>query len=151
MTTLSAAGSTLWSTGAQAAVDGLTTVRIRGEVVLAIISTTTIGDGFSGYGIGICNVSENAFNAGIASIPSPLIDIGWPGWMWHHLGGELRGYSTTELGTGPMEAVRIPIDSKAMRKLRGTDVTVGVVQLGTETGASILNFTARTRILDKLA
>ena len=147
---LSAAGASLWATGAQALLDGLTIVRIRGQFTLAITTTTTVLDGFHRIGLGICNVTENAFNAGVASVPQPLTDIGWDGWMWHQIVSRMTGFSTTEAGRGPMEAVRMEIDTKAMRKTRDTDVLVGVLEMGTEVGTSTVQFQASTRILDKL-
>ena len=147
---LSAAGATLWATGSQAN-EQLTTVRIRGQLILSLNTVTTIGDGYANVGIGICNVSENAFNAGVGSVPTPLTDIGWDGWMWHMLLGQLRGTETAELQRSVMEAVRVDIDSKAMRKLRPSDLTIGVIELGTETGAAVLGFNAITRVLDKHA
>ena len=147
---LSAAGATLWATGAQALSDDLTIVRTRGQLTLNLTSIATIGDGYAKVGLGICIVPENAFNAGVGSVPTPLTDIGWDGWMWHMLLGQFRGFSTTELGTGPMEAVRVDIDSKAMRKTHASDFVMGAVELGTETGTAVLGFVATTRMLFKL-
>ena len=132
-------------------VDGLTAIRIRGEFTLGLSVITSINDGFLKIGLGICNVTENAFNAGTASVPAPLTDIGWDGWMWHQLLGEFRGFSTTPTGRGPLEAVRMPIDSKAMRKVKQTDVLIGVIEVGAETGAATILFSAVTRVLDKIA
>ena len=150
MTTLTAAGAVLWATGAQALSDGLTVVRVRGQYTLSLRVVTTIFDGFARWGMGICIVAENAFDAGVGSVPSPLSDIAWNGWMYHNLGGALTGFSTTETGRGPMEAVRVDIDTKAMRKTRSSDIVVGVLELGTEVGAATVGFAAETRMLVKL-
>ena len=140
----------MWALGATVLLDGLTMVRVRGQYTLMLNVVTAVGDGFASYALGICNVTAEAFAVGVTAIPSPLTDMGWDGWLWHQLGGQLRGASTTELGVSPMEAVRGEIDSKAMRKLRNTDVTVGLLELGAEQGAAMVVFTARTRLLDKL-
>ena len=118
---------------------------------MSLITVTTLGDGFDEVGLGMCYVSENAFGAGVASVPSPLTDMGWDGWMWHQILSQFRGFSTTETGRGPMEAVRMSIESKAMRKVKASDILIGVVEVGTEVGAASLGFQARTRVLDKLA
>ena len=144
------AGALVWAAGSATGFDGRTIVRIRGEFTLALSVVTTIGDGFNGIGMGICNVSENAFDVGVTAVPSPITDLAWDGWMWHQLLGEFHGASTTELGVGPMEAVRMPIDTKAMRKVKATDVLIGVIELGLERGAATLRMSARTRVLDKL-
>ena len=148
---ITAAGSTLWVLGSQALVAGLTTIRIRGMLTVNLAVTTSVGDGFDSVMAGICIVSENAFNAGIGSVPTPIQDISWDGWMWHMILGRFRGASTTEVARAPMEAGRFVIDSKAMRKIKSTDVLIGVLEAGTETGTSTLEFSADTRILDKLA
>jgi len=150
-TSITAAGTLLWATGSQAAEDGLTVVRLRGELTMFVEVATSPFDGFLSIGHGICIVSENAFNAGTASVPAPLDDIGWDGWIWYHLTEQLREASTTETGRSGLSMVRIPIDSKAMRKNKRTDVLVGVSQFGTEVGTSTLTFSSRTRVLDKIA
>ena len=148
---VTAAGSTLWALGSQALVSGLTTIRIRGMLTVNLAVTTSVGDGFDSVMAGICVVSANAFAAGVASVPTPIQDISWDGWMWHMILGRFRGAATTEVARAPMEAGRFVIDSKAMRKIKATDVLIGVLEVGTETGTSTLEFSADTRVLDKLA
>ena len=147
---ISATGSLLWALSSQVLVDGLTLIRIRGEFSCHLNVVTAISDGFASFAVGLCNVSENAFNAGIVSVPSPITDMAWPGWMYHSLHAELTGLETTEVGRGPLSAVRVSIDSKAMRKVRIMDVLCGVIEVGAETGTANLVFSATTRILDKL-
>jgi len=138
----------LWDTGAQALVDGLTIVRTRGILVMTMRLATSVGDGFQNWAAGICVVSENAFNAGVASVPAPLTDISWDGWLWHHQGGHITSLETTEVHR-PTGAIEVVIDSKAMRKIKNTDVQIGVLQMGTEIGTATVDFSARTRVLDK--
>ena len=147
---LTAAGASLWALGSQITLPDLTLVRVRGEFTAFIESATSIGDGYYELAFGICIVTENAFNAGVASVPAPLTDLGWDGWLFHRLVSQMRAPSTTELFTSPMEAVRIEIDSKVMRKEKATDVMIGVTELGTEAGACTLTYQAVTRVLDKL-
>ena len=148
---LTAAGAQLWAVGSQSTLSGLTLIRVRGEFTAVLDVVTAIGDGFERIAVGMCIVSENAFDAGVTAVPSPITDIGWDGWLYHRLLGQFRGSSTTELGRSPMEAVRIEMDSKAMRKFKQTDVLIGVVELAPETGAATLTFSATTRLLTKLA
>ena len=147
---LTAAGAALWSVGSAINEDGLTQVRLRGEYTAFLSVVTTIGDGFSAMAVGMCYVLENAFGIGITAVPTPLADIAWDGWLYHRLHGNIFGQSTTELATGPIDAFRVEIDSKAMRKTRFSDILVGVVELGTETGTATLVFGGQTRVLDKL-
>jgi len=147
---ITAAGAFLWLNGAQVVPDGLTQIRVRGEYSFVLSVVTSIGDGYASMGVGICIVSENAFGVGVTAVPSPLTDISWDGWLYHRLHSNIFGRSTTELGVSPMEAQRVEIDSRAMRKVKGSDFTIGVVELGAETGAATVVFSAQTRLLDKL-
>ncbi len=148
---ITAAGGTLVSTGSEAQ-ESLTTVRIRGEWVLWLEAVGTIGDGFSGVGLGIGIVSADAFAQGVAATPIPFNDADWGGWIWYHMMGPIVGFSVTESeNTGPVSQVRVPIDSKAMRKTGPNEVLFGSIQTIGEVGAATLSFGMRTRILDKLS
>ena len=148
---ITANGSFLWALGAQATLDGLTLVRVRGSLTTWLEVVTAIGDGFARVGFGLCNVSENAFNIGVTAVPTPLTDIGWDGWLWHALVAPLIGLSVTEADNrGPLGQVRLEIDSKAMRKTRSSDVLVGVAEVSGEIGTATLQFMSECRILDKL-
>jgi len=148
---ITAGGAFLWDTGAQVALEGLTLVRIRGQMSIWLESVGTIGDGFFASAFGLCVISENAFGVGVTAIPSPITDVAWDGWLWHSFVGPIMGFSVTESeNTGPVSQVRMDIDSKAMRKLKLSDVIVGVGEFSTEVGVTILQFGARTRALVKL-
>ena len=149
--TLSGAGATLWNVGAQSLQDGITIVRIRGEVFLEQVTATSVGDGFQAYTLGLCIVNENAFGIGVTAVPAPVTDISWDGWIWHHSGAAIDSLETTEVARGPGSAIRIPIDTKAMRKFKSTDVLIGVVEMGTEVGTANVQLTAASRVLVKLA
>jgi len=144
------ANAFVWSVGAQATLDGLTITRIRGEFSVWLESIATVFDGYNQVAIGICNINENAAGVGITAIPFPLDDSDWDGWMFHSFLGSLIGFSVTETGQSAMEVIRVPIDSKAMRKVHEGDTVVGVVQFGIEQGVAVAEFSANTRILDFL-
>ncbi len=145
---ITAAGATQVTTGLEA-LEALTVVRIRGEISLKLSTVTTVGDGFTNLGLGIGLVTTDAFDAGAASLPGPLTDKDWSGWIWHQLMGQMAGSATTEVGRFPMEAIRYVIDTKAMRKMRPNQVLVGVVETGTEVGTAVLDFVMNTRMLFK--
>ena len=144
--TVTGAGTILWALG-QEATTVLTTVRIRGEISLWLPLVTTVGDGFSAYYLGIGIASFDAFSAGIASLPTPQGDRDWGGWLWFHAGAAIVGNETTELFRGPMSAVRIQIDTKAMRKMSANEIIFGAISLVNEVGAAELDFVASTRML----
>ncbi len=126
-------------------------VRMHGEFTLVQALATSAGDGFQSFAVGVCIVTENAVGIGITAIPHPLTDIGWDGWWYHSVHAAVTSLETTEVARGPSSALRVPFETKSMRKLKETDVIVGVVELGTEIGTASVDFTARSRILVKLA
>ena len=141
--------SALFGNSQQIAQDGLTLVRIRGELNCALSTITTSLDGFGRVAAGICVVSENAFAVGVTAIPTPADDIAWDGWIWYSIVSLFGPSATVSNSDGPAN-VRIPIDSKAMRKLRAPDVLVGVMQFQTEIGAAVITCKLNTRMLLKL-
>ena len=136
-------------TVSQALEGGLTIVRIRGELLLYLEVVTNPNDGFVQCAAGICIVSENAFGVGATAVPDPRVDIGWDGWMWYWT-GSMIGLTATENGELGTAAVRIPVDTKAMRKIKDTDGVIGMFAVGTETGAATLTCRLETRMLVKL-
>ena len=144
---ISTSVSALFSVGAQALEDGLTIVRTHGEVLASLLTGTGTGDGYE-CAVGICIVSENAAAVGITAVPMSMMDIGWDGWFAHKqflvktpVANELLNDSTM---------FRWDIDSKAMRKIRETDVVLGVVEVA-KLGTATLQLTLRSRLLAKLS
>ena len=148
--TASAAGAVLFNTGVTPTVSGLTIVRLRGEFTAWISVATTLGDGFQGSAVGFGIVNEEAFAAGITSVPSPIDDPEWNGWLYHKYIGSMVSLETTEVARGPLGAVRFDIDSKAMRRFRTDDVIIGVYELLTEIGTAVVTVESKTRLLFKL-
>ncbi len=145
-----AAGTTLIGSG-QESLQNQTIVRIRGELLLFLETVTTIGDGFISVHAGIGVTSVDAFNIGVTALPTPSGDSDWPGWIWYHAGASLIGQSVTESeNTGTLSQMRIPIDTKAMRKWRLNEAVFGVVELGTEVGTAVAQIFMSTRLLSKV-
>ena len=141
--TATVSGSALWTAGVSSVEGILTLIRTRG-VVDVYLHTTAGGttDGFRGaVGIGI--VSSAAFAAGVASVPTPLSEEGWDGWLWHH-------YFNLHGGPdAPGSHVRMVIDSKAMRKFDSLDTIYGCTEQ-TETGVEVMTTVAQSRMLFKV-
>ena len=148
---LSAAGSALFASGSQALVDGLTLVRTRGRVTIWLTSIDAALSGFRQVAVGLCKVTENAFNAGVASVPTPITDIGWDGWIWHSQTQSMICPSATLVNGLGANLLQIDIDSKAMRKFDITDVNAAVIEVSGETGTAVITAELRTRVLDKIA
>ncbi len=126
-----------------------TIVRTRGSGVLWLQTATAIGDGFE-VGIGLCLVTDQAVAAGSASIPRPITNRDWDGWLWHTVEYVNAVTATIADGANAVGAlVRYEIDSKAMRKWdQGAESIVGVLE-ATEFGTATMRHRANTRMLLK--
>jgi len=137
-----ATSRTIWTSGISSGLNQ-TIVRIRGVLVLTLTSGS-LGDGFFGAaGIGL--IAENAFTAGVTSVPTPFLDADWDGWIWHTF-FDLRGFDAD----GPAPRQTIVIDSKAMRKWEGDEMTLFGSTDVVETGVASMFTEADTRVLVKL-
>ena len=152
-TVLSPSSSTpvLWSTAQAPTSDGITIARLRGSYEMHISSAASVGDGFSQVGFGIGITTAAAFAAGVASLPTPLTEPGWAGWMYHEVVSGLVSLDTavpfSNEGSG---AHRGTIDSKAMRKIPTDMVVYGCLEAQDEIGAAAMKFTGWTRMLSFL-
>jgi len=91
----------------------LTLIRTRGLLTLLLTGATSAGDGFQGaFGIG--RVTSAALDVGIGSVPSPIAELAWDGWLYHTFFS--CHAQDTSLRGGIAQAMQIVIDSKAMRK-----------------------------------
>ncbi len=126
--------------------EGLTIGRIRGHLYVTQAAGTSAGDGFVGA-FGICVVTTAAVTAGIASVPTPITEAGFDGWMyWTALAVQFRG---TAVGDGPASYVEREVDVKAMRKNNIDETLIGVFEF-METGTATMEFYFDSRVLDLL-
>ena len=146
----------LGNLGSQANIPGLTLVRTRGQFLAYLNSASAQNDGFNGA-FGMCIVSENAFDAGVASVPHPLDDADWDGWYYHrHLFLEAAqvmnsgAASDIDVLNPVTAAIRFEIDSKAMRKFEVDDVSIGVLDVNL-VGTAVMRWHFNTRELLKLS
>ena len=150
--TAAAAGHVVFPTSIQAAVDGLTIVRIRGELLVYLSAADNPKSGFRwAFGMGI--VTENAAGIGVTAVPSPIADAGWNGWMVYET-GTVRAWdpipATGNNSNSGSSMARILIDSKAMRKIKLTDVLIGVFAATDETFVATIDADLSSRMLFKL-
>ncbi len=83
--------------------------------------------------------------------PGPLTDAHWDSWIWHSF-FDVRALTTT-LADGvnaQAASVRLPVDSKAMRKWDPAETLVGMFEV-VESGTAIITVSGDTRILLKAA
>jgi len=124
-----------------------TIVRIRGIMSLVLHVSSLAAGGFLGAaGIGITTAA--AFAAGVGSMPSPITELDWDGWMWHHF-YDVHSVTATIADGANAGAVyqRVLIDSKAMRKFRTDEVVFGIWENAEEIGTATVTIHANSRML----
>jgi len=153
---LTASGSLLATGGVSTTLPGLTLVRTRGECLLFLSNATAANDGFDcAFGIGV--VTDEAFAAGIVSIPTPITDEGSDIWLYHRYfslsaSSPLSGAAAVDrTALSPATAVfRFTVDSKAMRKLTVQDTIFAALEV-VERGTATLRWHFNSRSLFKLS
>jgi len=122
-----------------------TFIRLRGLLDWFLVSSTSAGDGFFGaFGVGV--VATPAFTAGAASLPGPITEADWDGWLYHTFVSIHEGSPD---GPGNAGDQRIEVDSKAMRKADGDMTLVAVLEI-VEIGTASASLFFDSRMLVKL-
>ncbi len=148
-----AAGTILYQnldfrTAANGFLIGGTVVRIRGYLnIFSDVTSPTVNTLESPFGaVGIAIVDGEAFDAGVASLPTPYTEAGDTQWMFHSYWSANTG--NFGAGSGWSVPFRLTIDNKSMRKITSSDVMVWFIQNQSATDAAL--FTWATRVLIKL-
>ena len=142
--------SQVFSTAVISVFEDQTIIRIRGELMFVMQSAASSFDGWTRVGFGMCIVSENAAGIGVTAVPAPIADIAWDGWMVHWTGAVIAGATTITNSEGSAN-FKVPIDSKAMRKLHATDVLIAVLETTGEVGVPVMRAYLNSRTLFKLS
>jgi len=110
-----------------------TILRTRGRFRFLIDAATTNESATIAMGIGV--VSARAVAAGAASLPRPATEGAFP-WLFHDWAIVT---SFAGLGSGPGESFDISVDSKAMRKIKETEVLALVFEVceSTDNGGNV--------------
>ena len=126
-----------------ATLGGTTIVRTRGVMDMRPQGFSADIEVIGALGIGL--VSDQAFAAGIASIPGPFTDPDWDGWfMWEAF--SYRFELTTDVGRMIIPYL-MTLDSKAMRKVGQNQTLVVMVESQAAAFAASVHF----RMLVKLS
>ena len=146
-TQLTASGIDLLTSGATVLFDGLTLLRLRGTYSAYLSAGGALG-GFSGaFGVGIIDLQ--AFTVGSTAVPSPITEQDWDGWLfWEAF--DLKMPTSTLDTSSPTGILKMPVDTKAMRKLKQDDVIFASVEVA-EVGTAIYNHHFDSRMLIALA
>ena len=146
---LTASSSQLAGTNVAAAIDGLTLIRTRGEFMIYLTAATALGDGFHGaFGIG--KATQAAVVAGVLSVPNPITEEAWDGWLYHRYFSCMApgpiavatAAQETLQNAGNIASLRLEVDSKAMRKWDINEsmfACIEVIEHGTATAEWLFN------------
>ena len=141
--------------GAAAQGDGLTVARIRGEFMAYLHAAAAINDGYVGA-VGIGLTTQSAFAIGITAVPTPITDLDWDGWLWHSFFALKSGGVIAAAVAGDQlqvndtaAAVRLPVDTKAMRKITSEGLIYAAAEV-TESGTASMRIHFNSRMLSML-
>ena len=151
------AGSTaqLGGTISSAIVDSITLIRTRGELIMWCSAATAAGDGFHGA-FGIAKATMAALVAGAASVPTPITEDTWDGWLYHRYFSlfspgpvAVATAAQEQLQNAPnISSLRLEVDSKAMRKINVDESFYCALEVAVH-GAGGMEWVFNSRILIK--
>jgi len=135
--------------------DGLTAIRIRGQLLFTLTVSAAVNEGFAGaFGIGLATLA--AVTVGATAVPTPRIEADWDGWLYHQFfalrsGGAIDGSVSGDhdITNAASAVLRIDVDTKAMRKLREEDSIYAIVDV-VESGTCQMSADFDSRMLLKL-
>ncbi len=134
--------------GVAGALPGLTVIRVHGFIDVQLTVATAAQDGFNMF-CGLAVVELDAFTVGASAMQDPFDNAAWGGWMWHWMGAIHTAVGGLAIGDPPNNPMRIPIETKSMRKLGNSQVLTLIMQVGENTTGTI-SVAAATRVLLKL-
>jgi len=145
-TTIISSSSAFVGAAVQGLVPGLTVTRIRGLLRIVMQSANAAGDGFQGaFGIGIASTA--AVVAGIGSVPTPITEADADSWLYWmpisvHVGDKTAGDVNWQ---GAVQDV--VVDTKAMRKMNDSFVSIYAAFEVTEIGTADMDLFFDSRAL----
>ncbi len=119
-----------------------TVYRIRGELLCWLDAGQAAGDVMR-VGVGI-QVGMEDIDTTV--LTSPLADTDVP-WMWSYFGHLAAESQTAGADLAGLSFARIPIDTKAMRRVKNQQVLQVVFETVTVGGAEVCNFAVAGRVL----
>ena len=120
-----------------------------------MLTATNLEDGFFGaFGIGLAR--SPAFDAGVASLPTPISEEFQDNWLYHRYLTSLSQGAISAAGVSisggqqdaTTAAIRFEVDSKAMRKMNIGDVIYAAVEF-TLAGSATAAWSFNSRMLVK--
>ena len=150
VTQITSAGSSFVGSAITPTIPGLTIVRLRGGAQFFLSASDSALGGFGGaFGIGIATLA--AVTAGAASVPTPLTEQDWNGWIyWTPITVRQITATTADGANSSGIYMRLEVDTKAMRKMKEEDAMYAMIQVSNETGVSVLQASFDSRVLAML-
>ncbi len=143
---MTAASTVILGSFTAAGGDPFTVLRLVGEVIVAPDNAGIAADDSCVVGIGFGVVSADAVIVGSSAMPDPIAepDFNWLWWYqvhmtFPHASGSLVGLAT--------EAARIPIESRAMRKVAPRQSLVMIAEYTTLAGTPPISVLGAARVL----
>ncbi len=130
--------------------EGLTLIRLRGRLKFILNVTSSVLGGFTGaFGIG--KATSAAVAAGVASIPTPITEQSWDGWLYWVPVSISSHTATIADGVNAVGTVfETEVDTKAMRKVAVEDSIYSILEFSTEVGTASGVVWFDSRVLYKL-
>jgi len=124
-------------------IEGTTLARLRGRLKATLTTSSAAGDGLIGaFGIGIA--LQPATAAGIASVPTPITEPEWDGWLFWTPIQLVQGDADFAAGSAFAD---YEVDTKSMRKLTDQSSIYSCVEIETEEGTATSEFWFDSRVL----
>ncbi len=112
-----------------------TVLRSRGEFLITAVPDAANDEAV--LGIGIIIVNQTALDIGGTALPGPIADANSDAWLYHSFvpldGTTLTAADPQAIGVN----VRVPVDSKAMRRVAADQAVVFMIELNQATFASV--------------
>ena len=121
-----------------------------------LLSASAAGHGFHGA-FGIAKATSAAVLAGAASVPTPLTEEAWDGWLYHRYfsvfapGAIAAATAAQQMdgANGTIASLRLEVDSKAMRKQDVNEAMYACLEV-VEVGTADMRWAFNCRQLYKL-
>ena len=139
---LSSAAAATISGASLAFEEPATILRCRGELVVALDGVAAGASNGVTFGLGI--VSTDAATLGATALPDPGAEPNFP-WLWWHDAELISNAVEANEQSDITSAVRVPIDTKAMRKMKPGESLIMVVQ--TDSAITVDILLSRIRVL----
>ncbi len=112
-----------------------TILRMRGEILFYLDGAADTSRQVIAAAIGL--ISTDAFTLGSTAFPDPLADVGFP-WLWYSAVSLSNDLDSVGDVIDAAVAVRLQVDSKAMRKVKPDETLVVVFQTSTAITTTVI-------------